>query len=160
MFTAQAEGAGQPALRGWDTVTLWGELSANKGCATDLRVRRAPGRNQKREGEGPRELQGGRQTLPPSRADRPTPFCPALPSGGQSPDVCSPGSACLTTASARARCRQAGCGGGSSSAAIPPARRPNMVRAGLRGVCRLGAEGGRSLPSPFGGRGRGVTKGG
>lgn len=64
MFTAQAEGAGQPALRGWDTVTLWGELSANKGCATDLRVRRAPGRNQKREGEGPRELQGGRQTLP------------------------------------------------------------------------------------------------
>ena len=35
MFTAQAEGAGQPALRGWDTVTLWGELSATRGRVSD-----------------------------------------------------------------------------------------------------------------------------
>lgn len=91
------------APRSWDTVTLWGELSANKGCAIRLRVRRAPGRNQKREGEGPtRGFRGGtrRSPLPEPHALPSAQL--AFPSGGgrggrgrpllpcSSPDVCFP----------------------------------------------------------------------
>ena len=87
----------KPALRGWDTVTLWGELSATTGCVIrHASVRRAPGRNQKREGEALIGLQGGHHTLSPSRAMRPAPFPASFPFRGSKPGCLSPWSAAFS----------------------------------------------------------------
>ena len=145
MFTAQAEGAARAALRCWDTVTLWGELSANKGCATRLRVRRAPGRNQKREGEGPRGLQGG-HALSPSRATRPAPFPASSPFRGVRPPRMSVSPRSVGNASAPSGAEglqeEQGAGGRGGGEATPPpfirARRPNMAPPGLVGRRRAG----------------------
>lgn len=148
MFTAQAEGAGQPALRGWDTVTLWGELSATRGRVSDASASGVSlGATKRGRARRLQEALGGGTThFPLLEPCAPLPSQRASPSGSQSPDVCPHGLHVLipSTGPGEARCLRAGCGG-VYSAAGSPACRSNMVFSGP--ARRLQARGGRrSVP--------------
>lgn len=151
MFTAQAEGAGQPALRGWDTVTLWGELSATRGRVSDASASGVSlGATKRGRARRLQEALGGAPHTFPFSSHAPRSLPSELPLPGLKARM-SVLTVCMFLL--RVQGRQGACErvvAGFTPLQVPPLAGLTWSSRALRGVCRLEAGGEAFL---FGGGG-------